>query len=255
MSSTKPNRPAGPAGPTTKDRDEAHSNTDAAASLPTVGISGLLLAGLLTGAGASSHREAPLIAEDPVADLTDVYAFVSPDKTDTVTLIANVNPFELPAGGPNFHKFGDDVLYQLNVDNDGDAVADLQYQFKFRTTTSNPNTFLYNTNQVTSLNDPDLNVKQVYDLAEVNTHTGASTTLGTGIPLRRRTSGPGPRRTTRRTSARRPSRRSAATSPPSPVLATTRSSSTSGASSTWVACGRSTRPTSSRCPRSRARTT
>ena len=135
---------------------------------PAVGISGLLLAGLLTGADASSHREAPLIAEDPVADLTDVYAFVSPDKPDTVTLIANVNPFELPAGGPNFHKFGDDVLYQLNVDNDGDAVADLQYQFKFRTTTSNPNTFLYNTNQVTSLDDPDLNVKQVYDLTEVN---------------------------------------------------------------------------------------
>ena len=93
--------------------------------LPIVGISGLLLAGLLTGARRSSHREAPLIAEDPVADLTDVYAFVSPDKPDTVTLVANVNPFELPAGGPNFHKFGDDVLYQINVDNDGDAVADL----------------------------------------------------------------------------------------------------------------------------------
>ena len=150
---------------------------------PAVGISGLLLAGLLTGADASSHREAPLIAEDPVADLTDVYAFVSPDKPDTVTLIANVNPFELPAGGPNFHKFGDDVLYQLNVDNDGDAVADLQYQFKFRTTTSNPNTFLYNTNQVTSLDDPDLNVKQVYDLTEVNVDTGATTTLGTGLPV------------------------------------------------------------------------
>ncbi len=151
--------------------------------LPVVGISGVLVAGLLTGADASSHREAPLITEDPVADLTDVYAFVSPDKTGTVTLIANVNPFELPAGGPNFHKFGDDVLYQLNVDNDGDAVADFEYQFKFRTTTSNLNTFLYNTNQVTSLDDPDLNVKQVYDVVEVNVDTGARTTLGTGIPV------------------------------------------------------------------------
>jgi hypothetical protein len=151
--------------------------------VPAVGLSGLLVAGMLTGADASSHREAPLIAEDPVADLTDVYAFVSPDKSNTVTLVANVNPFELPAGGPNFHKFGDDVLYQLNVDNDGDSVADFQYQFKFRTTTSNPNTFLYNTNRVTSLNDADLNVKQVYDLVEVNVDTGAHTTLGTGLPV------------------------------------------------------------------------
>ena len=191
-----------------------------------------------------------------MADLTDVYAFVSPDKPDTVTLIANVNPFELPAGGPNFHKFGDDVLYQLNVDNDGDAVADLQYQFKFRTTTSNPNTFLYNTNQVTSLDDPDLNVKQVYDLTEVNTDTGATTTLGTGIPVAPANVGPrstpsydknlgakavreGRRRHHR---LRRPTGR--------PVLRRPRQHLRPR-----LVCGPSTRPTSSRCRRSRARTT
>jgi hypothetical protein len=151
--------------------------------LPVVGISGLLVAGTLTGADASSHREAPLITEDPVADLTDVYAFVSPDKKDTITLIADVNPFELPAGGPNFHKFGDDVLYQLNVDNDGDSVADLEYRFTFRTSTANPNTFLYNTGRYTSLNDADLNVKQVYDVVEVNNDTGKTTTLGTNLPV------------------------------------------------------------------------
>ena len=103
-----------------------------------------------------------------MTDLTDVYAFVSPDAPDTVTLIANVIPFEQPAGGPNFYRFGDDVLYQLNVDNDGDARADKQYQFRFTTTTANPGTFLYNTNQVTSFDDPDLNVRQTYTLTEVD---------------------------------------------------------------------------------------
>ena len=130
-------------------------------------------------ATASSHREAPAIAEDPVADLTDVYAFVSPDRLDSTTLVMNVNPFETPAGGPNFHKFGDDVLYEFNIDNNGDAVADVKYQFRFKTTYSNPNTFLYNTNQVTSLDDPDLNVKRTYTLTEVR--GGKSTDIGTKL--------------------------------------------------------------------------
>jgi Domain of unknown function (DUF4331) len=82
-------------------------------------------AGLVLGtvflAVASSHREAPLISADPLADNTDVYAFVSPDVPDTVTLIANWIPLEAPAGGPNFYKFGDDVLYEINIDNDGVA--------------------------------------------------------------------------------------------------------------------------------------
>ena len=94
-------------------------------------------AGLVFGtaflAVASSHREAPLISEDPVADNTDVYAFVSPDQPNTVTLIANWIPLEEPAGGPNFYKFGDDVLYRINVDNDGDADDDIAYEFRFQT--------------------------------------------------------------------------------------------------------------------------
>jgi hypothetical protein len=93
----------------------------------------------------SSHREAPEISKDPVADNTDVYAFVSPDRSDTVTLIANYIPLEGPAGGPNFYEFGDDVLYEINIDNDGDGAADITYQFTFQTQTRNPNTFLYNT--------------------------------------------------------------------------------------------------------------
>ena len=69
----------------------------------------------------SSHREAPEISKDPVADNTDVYAFVSPDQPDTVTMIANFIPFQHPAGGPNFYEFGDDVLYQIHISNSGTA--------------------------------------------------------------------------------------------------------------------------------------
>ena len=93
----------------------------------------------------SSHREAPAIAKDPVADSTDLYAFVSPDVAGTVTLIANYIPLEGPDGGPNFFEFGDDVLYSINIDNDGDAQADVTYEFRFRTEIRNPDTFLYNT--------------------------------------------------------------------------------------------------------------
>src|SRR6266567_4450212 len=81
----------------------------------------------------SSHREAPEISTDPVADSTDVYAFVSPDQPDTVTLIANYVPLQAPAGGPNFYEFGDDVLYEIHIDNSGDGRADITYQFRFRT--------------------------------------------------------------------------------------------------------------------------
>jgi len=71
----------------------------------------------------SSHREAREISKDPVADNTDVYAFVSPDKPDTVTLITNFVPLQDPPGGPNFFSFGDDVLYAIHIDNDGDGIT------------------------------------------------------------------------------------------------------------------------------------
>ena len=93
----------------------------------------------------SSHREAPEISKDPVADNTDVYAFVSPDKPDTVTIITNYVPAEAPAGGPNFYEFGDDVLYSIYIDNDGDGLAEIAYEFRFQSKLVNPNTFLYNT--------------------------------------------------------------------------------------------------------------
>src|SRR5437763_12941980 len=112
----------------------------------------------------SSHREAPEISRDPVADNTDVYAFVSPDRLDTVTLIANYTPLQGPDGGPNFYSFGDDVLYEIHVDNDGDALADNTYQFRFQTQLRNPGTFLYNTGPVTALDSPNWNSRQFYSV-------------------------------------------------------------------------------------------
>ena len=99
----------------------------------------------------SSHREAPETAKDPVADSTDVYAFGSPDRPQTVTLIANYIPFESPAVGPNFYFFGDDVLYEIHIDNDGDARPDITYQFRFTTRLRDPATFLYNLGPILAL--------------------------------------------------------------------------------------------------------
>ncbi len=129
-------------------------------------VAGFLLTGF-SPVFASSHREAPLISQDPVADSTDVYAFVSPNKPDTVTLLANYVPLEEPAGGPNFFKFGDDVLYTIKVDNDGDGREDISYEFRFKTKITNGDTFQQTTGPVTSLNDADLNMKQTYTVAKV----------------------------------------------------------------------------------------
>ena len=127
----------------------------------------------------SSHREAPEISKDPVADSTDVYAFVSPDKPDTVTLIANYIPLQGPAGGPNFYEFGDDVLYEIHIDNNGDGRADVSYQFRFTTTVVNPDTFLYNTGPIQALNSPNWNRRQTYD---VTVQSGsASRAIGTRL--------------------------------------------------------------------------
>ncbi len=117
---------------------------------------------------ASSHREAPLISQDPLADNTDVYAFVSPASPDKVTLISNFIPLQLPASGPNFWKFDDNVLYEIMVDNTGDAVEDITFQFRFRTETRNQNTFLYNTGVISGLDDPDWNVRQFYSVTRID---------------------------------------------------------------------------------------
>src|ERR1039458_9816141 len=116
----------------------------------------------------SSHREAPEIAKDPVADSTDLYAFISPDAAGTVTMIANYIPLEGPAAGPNFYEFGDDVLYEIHIDNDGDGVADLSYQFNFHSENTVPTTFLYNVGPIESLDSMYWNRRQFYSVARVS---------------------------------------------------------------------------------------
>ena len=118
----------------------------------------------------SSHREAPEISKDPVADSTDVYAFVSPDRPDTVTLIANYIPLQSPAGGPNFYEFGDDVLYKIHISNAGKSQSDLAFGFRFHTKFTTPDSFLYNTGPITSLNSPSWNSKQFYTVTRWDHH-------------------------------------------------------------------------------------
>jgi hypothetical protein len=134
---------------------------------------------------ASSHREAPLIALDPTADNTDVYAFVDPNDPDMVTLIANYIPLQSPDGGPNFFLFDPNVLYEIHVDNNGDAVEDVTFQWRFTTERRNPQTFLYNTGPVTTIDDPDLNVRQFYSLTRVDgpRRTGTARLLSGRLPV------------------------------------------------------------------------
>ena len=134
---------------------------------------------------ASSHREAPLIAQDPTADNTDLYAFVSPDDSTKVTLISNFIPFQDPNGGPNFYPFDPNVVYAIHIDNNGDAVEDITYEWRFTTEVRNPATFLYNTGVVTSLDDPDLNVRQFYRLTRIDgpRRTGTVRELSGRLPV------------------------------------------------------------------------
>jgi hypothetical protein len=138
---------------------------------------GVAIAGSLAGLGpqasvASSHREAPLIASDPAADNTDLYAFVSPERPGYVTFIANWIPFEEPNGGPNFYPFATDAAYNINVDSDGDAKADAVFRWTFKNVDRRGgSTFLYNNGPVTSLDDKNLLFKQTYTL-ESSFHDG-----------------------------------------------------------------------------------
>ena len=139
----------------------------------------------LVPAIASSHREAPLITADPLADNTDLYAFVSPATPDKVTIIANFIPLEAPYGGPNFYKFDDNALYEIKVDNNGDAREDVTFQFQFKTSVRNGNTFLYNTGPITSLDSTAWNVRQSYTviraLGDRGNGNGRETVLGSNL--------------------------------------------------------------------------
>ena len=142
----------------------------------------LLLSSILPASvGASSHREAPLIAEDPTADNTDLYAWRT--DGDTVTIVANYIPLEEPAGGPNFSNFSENVLYQLKIDNTGDATPDVTYQFRFDTRTANSDlfgqSFLFNDFPLETTGDPDQLLTQTYTVTRES--GGRSRVVGTGI--------------------------------------------------------------------------
>ena len=143
-------------------------------------------------ADASSHREAPLIAEDAVADNTDLWAFTSPEANGTVTIIAGYIGFEDPAGGPNWMNFSDDVLYEIKIDNNGDGIAnDVVYQIRFSTSTNNAlasgaaGTFFNNVGQYAALPTvaspgPALRV-QTYTVTRIA--NGTSTVVGADLPV------------------------------------------------------------------------
>ncbi len=127
----------------------------------------------------SSHREAPAISKDPVADNTDLYAFVSPEDPSMVTIISNYLPLEAPFGGPNFFEFGEDVRYSIYIDNDADGVPEIVYEFMFTTEVRNPNTFLYNTGPITDIASPNWNRRQFYTVTRVA--NGKRQVLGEGL--------------------------------------------------------------------------
>jgi len=118
-----------------------------------------------SGASASSHREAPSIAKDQFVDNTDVYGFVSPDRPGYVTFVANFVPFEEPNGGPNFYPFATDAVYNIKIDNNGDAKPDVVFRWQFHNIDKRGgSTFLYNNGPVTSIADKNLLFRQTYTL-------------------------------------------------------------------------------------------
>lgn len=136
-------------------------------------IRSVLLAAVVAGssltATASSHREAPLIADDPLADNTDLYAFRSPDDPSTVTIIANYIPLELPHGGPNYYTFGENIRYEIHIDNNIATLGDdIVYRFTFTRTDEDPTTFF-------NIRLGAQNIKMTY-LCEKSTDGGLSFT-------------------------------------------------------------------------------
>ena len=101
-----------------------------------------LLVVLAVKADASSHREAPLISDDPLADNVDLYAFRSPERPQNIVIIATYVPLQLPQGGPNYYQFGENIRYEIHIDNDASKPGDeIIYRFTFRHTNEDPSTF------------------------------------------------------------------------------------------------------------------
>lgn len=140
---------------------------------------------------ASSHREGPFIATQAQVDATDVYMFRSyePGRQSFVTILANYMPFQDPQGGPNFFMFNPNALYEIHIDNNGDAQEDLTFQFKFKNTSKDAALMvggkstkipLINSGVITGVNPATLNVRETFTVDVVRgnrrggTRTGAS---------------------------------------------------------------------------------
>ncbi len=152
--------------------------------LRPVGAAALLLAASIpTDSQASSHREAPLIAEDPAADAADLYAFRTPQNSsdlgvipNSLVILANYWPLQDPGSGPNWPRFSDGVLYEIKIDNDGDAVEDITYQFRFRTEYLKPESVLLASAPVAARDSAALQVRQRYTVTRLD-RGGSSTVL------------------------------------------------------------------------------
>src|SRR5579862_4071223 len=125
---------------------------------------------------AASHREAPITALDQKADITDWFAFVSPEHPDRAIMILNVDPFLEPSNGPNYFPFDPGILYEFKVDNDNDAVEDITFQVRFNTEIRAPGVFtgfvggLFGIPPITALDGPGsdgLNLRQSYTVTMV----------------------------------------------------------------------------------------
>ena len=139
----------------------------------TAGTAAIVFCAAFTSAWASSHREAPLISNDPLADNTDLYAFRSPDDTNTITIIANYVPMQLPHGGPNYYGFGENIRYEIHIDNDVTTTGDdIVYRFTFHRANQDPTTFF-------NIRLGQQNGKTTYDL-ERSVNGGSFTMVITG---------------------------------------------------------------------------
>jgi hypothetical protein len=133
--------------------------------LGAASVAALAAGALVVSSGVgSSHREAPGILGDPTADNTDLYAFTAPDAPNSLTVVADWIPFEDPAGGPYFGKLDPKARYYVKIDNTGDGREDVAYRWQFKQRFRNPNSFLYAAPTVDSVDDPDINFVQTYDL-------------------------------------------------------------------------------------------
>ena len=206
-----------------------------------VGVAGALLiaATSVSGVFASSHREAPLIAGDPAADNTDLYAFVSPTDPNKLTIIANYVPLEEPAGGPNFFPFDPAVRYEIHIDNNGDGKGDVTYSFRFHDPAPGDQLRRHPDIPLQRRPDHEPDRPEPARSADLRRLSGNDRKIASNIN-RRQPVNIGPRSTPDYAAlAARRSPPSATAPRSSPASATTRSSSTSARSSTWPGSDRS----------------